>query len=109
MTTNDFSFEFHSDRTQPEEPLRAEAERRLRSLASEATDVVGAAVVIEPIAHGRLPYLFEATVTVYVRPEHISATEKAETAQGALKGALDAAERQVRAKRDRLRERGRQP
>lgn len=98
----DFYVEFQSEDLPDDSALRAEAERHLRSLADEAHDMIGASVAIERVAHGETPYLYRARVVAYVRPENIAATEKSDSARGALKGALEAVERQVRAKRERL-------
>ena len=85
-----------------EDTLFDEADRRLRSLAEGHTDIVGAAVSMKQPAVKETPPLFEATVVTYVRPENIAATEKADNPMMALKGALNAIERQVRKKRARL-------
>jgi ribosome-associated translation inhibitor RaiA len=45
----------------------------------------------------------------YVRPSNIAATEKADNPMTALKGALNAVERQVREKRKRLKEHWERP
>ena len=46
---------------------------------------------------------------VYIQPDNPASVEKAETAEGALKGALSATERQAREYRDKLRETWKQP
>jgi ribosome-associated translation inhibitor RaiA len=48
-------------------------------------------------------------VEAYVRPENVVAIEKDDTARGALQGALDAVERQIRELRERRRETWKQP
>lgn len=50
------------------------------------------------------PHRYEATVVVYILPINIAATEKYETPERALKGALSAVERQVPESRDKLHE-----
>lgn len=98
----DFYVEFQTEDLPDDSALQAEADRRLRSLADEGRDMVGASVVIERVAHGETPHVYRARVVAYIRPENIAATDKSDSARGALKGALDALERQVRAKRERL-------
>ena len=50
-----------------------------------------------------------ARVVVYIRPENIAGVAQDETAEKALRGALQAVERQVRERRDKLREPYKQP
>jgi ribosome-associated translation inhibitor RaiA len=78
-------------------------------LAEGHDDLIGAAVSIEEPARGENTYLYEATVVAYTRPNNIAGTEKAEQPIQALRGALDAVERQVREKREKLRQRWEQP
>lgn len=107
MVTPDFDFEFHSDEIQVDPSLREEAEQRIRALTEGHKDIIGASVAVERQAHGETPHLIRARVVVYIRPENLAAVEKADSVMGALKGALDAVERQVRERRARLRERDR--
>ncbi|MBN1979673.1 MAG: HPF/RaiA family ribosome-associated protein [Anaerolineae bacterium] len=105
-------FEFYneaplSDRVEAE--LRAEVERRLRALTEGHTDMTGASVAVAELTGDATPHIYEVRIVVYVRPEDVVAVEKRETAGGALKGALDAVERQVRELRARLRETWKQP
>jgi ribosome-associated translation inhibitor RaiA len=103
MTNSDFRFEFYSEITDLEANPKAEAENRLLALTKGHDDLIGASVMMEELTGETTPHRFEATVVVYIRPENIAAKEKAETPEGALKGALSAVERQVRELRDRLR------
>lgn len=97
-----FTIEFQSEGVPDDGFLREEAERRLQSLADEEDDIAGASVAVERMEHETTPHLFRARVVVFVRPENLAATEKADSARGALKGALSAIERQVRSKREKL-------
>jgi ribosome-associated translation inhibitor RaiA len=84
--------------------LYTEAENRIHKLAEGHTDIIGASVnLTKPSAGTESPYLCQATVVLYVRPENIAAIEKQENPLLALKGALEAVERQVREKREKLR------
>ncbi len=98
----EFYVEFQSEDLPDDDALRAEAERRLGALAGEQDDMVGASVAIERMKSGETPHVYRVRVVAYVRPENIAATEKSDSARGALKGALRAIERQVRAKREKL-------
>jgi ribosome-associated translation inhibitor RaiA len=104
MTSTDFGFEFYSEIPDADEAFRAEAERRLLALTEGHDDLVGASVTMEELTGETTPHRYEATVIVFKRPDNVAATEKAETPEGALKGALSAVERQVRDLRDRMRE-----
>ena len=111
MNELDFTIEFNSDLEDVsfEERLFLEADSRLRALAKGHTDITGAAVTIRKPAEAQTAPLFLATVVAYVRPANVVGKEKQDNAIGALKGALDAVERQVRDKRDKLRESWKQP
>lgn len=109
VDTVDFSFEFYSEVPELESELEVEAERRLRELAADRTDMIGASVAVEQPAEAETPYIYQARIVVYIKPENIAAVEKGETVETALKGALDAVERQVRERRDMLRKPWQQP
>lgn len=80
-------------------------EDRIDELTSGHSDITGAAATLNQPAAGReTPYIFEANVVVYTRPNNVHATSKDDNPQKALKGALDAVERQVRKQRDRLKD-----
>lgn len=110
MNELDFTIEFNSDLTDKtfEGALMGQAESHLRELVGEHNDLTGAAVTVREQAAGQTP-IYEATVVAYVRPENIAAKEKDDSPQAALQGALDAVERQIREKRERLREHWEQP
>jgi ribosome-associated translation inhibitor RaiA len=109
MTMIDFDFEFYTEVPDPDESLRLEADRRLRALTEGHDDITGASVTMEELTGETTPNRYEARVVVYIRPHNVASVEKADTAQGALNGALRAAERQVREARDKLRETWKQP
>lgn len=107
---SDFGFQSEASLTDHvEAELRAEAERRLKALVDGHTDIVGASVAVEELTGEETPHLYEVRVVVYMRPEDVVAVEKQETVEGALKGALDAVERQVRSERAKRRETWKQP
>ena len=111
MNELDFTIEFNSDLEDKsfDQQLMEQAETRLRDLAKGHEDIIGAAVTMRRPAKTETTFLHEATVVAYVRPENVVGKEKHENAVGALKGALDAVERQVRKKREKLRDRWEQP
>lgn len=106
MDELDFTIEFNSDLEEEsfEAELMAEADSRLRELARGHDDVTGAAVTVRQQAAQETP-IYEASVVAYVRPENVAGKEKDESPRMALRHALDAVERQIREKRERLRER----
>lgn len=101
MNYVDLPIEFHAEVDTTTEELEREATSRLIELSEGHSDMTGASVSIERQAHGETPHLYRARVTVYVRPKNINAQEKHESMRIALKGALDAIERQVRNKREK--------
>jgi hypothetical protein len=113
MELSGFTFEFHTEIPDLgaafENELREEAESRLRVLAEGHTDLVGASVALEELALTESSYLYQARVVAYGRPDHVAAAEKQGTPEGALRGALEAVERQVRERRDRLAEHWKRP
>lgn len=111
MNELDFTIEFNSDLDDPslDEALFLEADSRLQELAEGHQDLTGAAVTIRKPVKAETPPLHEATVVAYVRPNNVVGKEKQESAVGALKGALNAVERQIREKRDKLRESWKHP
>jgi len=107
VATEDFDFEFYSEIPNLDAALRTEAESHIRELTAGHTDITGASVAVEELTGDSTPHRYEARVLVYVRPDNVVAVEKGETAEVAVKGALDAAERQIRELRDKLREQSR--
>lgn len=111
MNELEFTLELNSEDLPKvtEYKLFTEAEERLKSLAANHTDMTGAAINVRRPASGETSFLYEVTVVIYSRPNHIAATEKDASPEQALKGALDAAERQIRERRDKLKQRWKQP
>ena len=113
MEKLDFTFEFHAEipnlRNKVEKELRAEAHSRLLALAEGHTDLVGASVVLEQPAQAETLYLYLARVVAYGRPDHVAAVEKDNTLESSLRGAIEAVERQIRERRERLGQRWKQP
>jgi len=111
MNELDFTIELNSDdlHEQLEAEMLAEADSFLRELAADHDDLTGAAINVRQPAQATTPFIYEVTVVVYARPEHIAATKKQTDPVMALKEALNAVERQVRKKREKLRERWERP
>jgi hypothetical protein len=109
MSFVDFEFEFTSEIPDPKDALRLEAEERLFALTEGHDDIIGASVTMEELTGGTTPHRYEARIVVYKRPDNVAVAEKSKTAEGAMKGALTAAERQVRELRNKMRETWKQP
>jgi ribosome-associated translation inhibitor RaiA len=107
----DFTIELNaeglSDRLEAE--MFAEADSRLRELASDHDDLTGAAINIRQPAKTETSFLHEVTVVVYSRPEHIAATTREADPIIALNDSLSAAEQQVRERREKLRDQWKRP
>lgn len=103
MDNPDFDFEFYSEVPDPDDLLRGQALTRLEALAAGRRDMIGASVALEDLSNENTPNRFKARVVAYTKPKHVAATEKAPSSEQALKGALEAIERQVHAEREKMR------
>lgn len=104
MGKSDFYFDYDINVENWSEKVQNELETRLLDLASENTDLIGAAVAANYPAEATTPFLNEVRIIVYGRPDDTVGIETADTIEGAVKGAVDAVVRQVRKKRTKLRE-----
>jgi len=102
MANLDFYVDFNVEVPNMEDEFTREAERRLRELAAEHSDMVGAAVSLESIVEVEAPYLYQVRIVVYKRPEDVAVIEKDAKPMIALHHALDALEEKVRESRERL-------
>lgn len=111
MDELDFTLELNSDELpkETEYDLFTEAETRLKKLAADHTDITGAAINIRQPVSGATSFLYEVTVVVYCRPENMAATKKETKVYHALDEALTAVSRQVRQRREKLKNRWEQP
>lgn len=98
-----FDFEFQNQTNLQDAELYDFAYDEITDLTEGHTDIIGASVSIEELSSGTTPHAYQARVVLYVRPEIIAATEVKPSAKEALQQALDAAIRQVREKRNKLR------
>jgi ribosome-associated translation inhibitor RaiA len=108
----EFEFEFYADEIDNpalEEELMLEADSRLRELADDRRDMIGASVAVEKEVEAETAYVFRARVVAYIKPDNIVAVEKESSAMEALKAALEAVERQVREHRENISEPWKKP
>lgn len=97
-----FPIEFDAEVESLSSELKRTVSESLLELVKGNQDITGASIAAEEPAQGQTGHLFEARIVLYMRPSHIFASHKAESLEGALKGALQAIERQVREQRDKL-------
>ncbi|MCB0061540.1 MAG: HPF/RaiA family ribosome-associated protein [Caldilineaceae bacterium] len=110
--TQEFTFEFQNEvqslGSDLEDRMRTVAQERLQKLQRGHQDVVGAAVSLEQPAHAASDFIYESRVVVYAKPDNVAAHAKMGDPMGALKDAIDGVERQIRDRREKLRDRSRQ-
>lgn len=104
MTLVDIPIEFTTDGPELSVEIQDEIENRIFKLAKNHTDITGAAVAVSQPVEADIPFLIQARIIVYRRPKDVVANKEDETVYGALKGAMDAIERQVREHRRKLSE-----
>ena len=105
METTPFAIEYSTETPELTDELKAKIEKRMEKLTRKHKDVTGAAVAVRKLDGDTTSHAFKARVVIYRRPENIVAVEKGDTATHALRGAMEAAERQVRKHREMQRER----
>lgn len=111
MTELDFTIEFDGEGLSEklEYEMFVEADSRLRELAEGHNDLIGSAINVRRPTKAETAFLYEVTVVIYARPNHIAASEKGSDPLTSLKDALSAIERQVRKKHDKLGKTWQQP
>lgn len=98
-----FDFAFYNETDQEDDELYNTAYNGILDLTKGHTDIVGASVSIEELSDDTTPHAYQARVVLYVRPNNISATEKKPDALDAMREVLEEVVRQVREKREQLR------
>lgn len=105
MGSSDFYIDYNIEVSDVSEVFKRETEQRLRELASNQSDMIGAAVALERVADAQTYDLFRVRIIVYKRPQDLVVTKQEEDPMVALKDALDALEAQVRSSREKLAQR----
>ncbi len=103
----DFAIEYAVEDATFTEDMKSKVAGRMQRLAGGHKDIAGAAVAIVNVKGTKRNASYRCRLVVYIKPANIVAVHKAATEAAALMDALDAAERQVRQQRERLRERNR--
>jgi len=97
-----FDFEFYNETNLPDAEYYEIAYEQINEVAEGYDDIIGASISLEELSNAETPHSFQARVVIYVRPDHIAATEVLPSAMEALQSALDNAIRQVNKKREIL-------
>ena len=105
MGSSDFYIDYNIEVTDVSDEFKRETEHRLRELASDHSDMIGAAVALERVADTQSYDLYRVRIIVYKRPQDIVVSKQEEDPMVSLKDALDALEAQVRSSREKLAQR----
>lgn len=105
MGSSDFYIDYNIEVSDVGDAFKRETEQRLRELASDHSDIIGAAVALERAADTQTYDLYRVRIVVYKRPQDIVVTKQDEDPMVTLKDALDALEAQVRSSREKLSQR----
>src|SRR6266498_3117333 len=102
MGSSDFYIDYNIEVSDVNDEFNRETEQRLRELASSHSDMVGAAVALERVADATTFDVYRVRILTYKRPQEIVVTKQDPDPMVALRDALDAVEKQVRASREKL-------
>lgn len=105
MGSVDFYVEFNVEVPNMGDEFNREAERQLRELASDHTDLIGAAVSLERIVKSETSHLYQVRIVVYKRPQDIAVIKMESDPMVTLRDALEALEEKVRESREKLAQR----
>lgn len=102
MGSSDFYIDYNIEVSDVSEAFKRETEQRLRELASDHSDIIGAAVALERVADTQTYDLYRVRIVIYKRPQDLVVSKQEEDPMIALKDALDTLESQVRSSREKL-------
>ena len=102
MGNSDFYIDYNIDVTEAGEEFKRETELRLRDLAADNSDIVGAAVALEKTVDTTSYDLYRVRIVLYMRPQDVVVTKEDEEPMLTLREVLDTLERQVRESREKL-------
>jgi len=102
MGNSDFYIDYNIDVTEVGEEFKRETELRLRDLAADNSDIVGAAVALEKTVDTTSYDLYRVRIVLYMRPQDVVVTKEDEEPMLTLREVLDTLERQVRESREKL-------
>ena len=102
MGSSDFYIDYNVEVTDVGDEFKRETEMRLRELALDHSDMIGAAVALEKVADTQTYDIFRVRIVVYKRPQDLVVSKQDADPMVALRESLDALEGQVRASREKL-------
>jgi len=102
-----FSVEYAVEDATLTEKMKSKVVARIGKLANGYSDISGVAVALTNVKGTKRNADYRCRLVVYSKPDNIAAVRMASTETVALKDALDAVERQMRGRRERMRERSR--
>jgi len=97
-----FYFEFYNATDLPDSEFYGQAYDQITEIAKGHDDVVGASISLKELSGDETPHAYQARVVLYVRPNNVSATNVMPSPVDSLQNALDAAIKQVRENREKL-------
>ena len=102
MGSSDFYIDYNIEVSDVGDEFKRETEQRLRELASDHSDIVGAAVALEKTADTQTYDVYRVRIVVYKRPQDIAVAKQDSAPMVAVRDALDTLEEQVRTSREKL-------
>ena len=102
MGSSDFYVDYNIEVSNVGDEFKREIEQRLRDLASDHSDMIGAAVAVEKTADTESHDIYRVRILVYKRPQDIVVTKQEPDPMVALREALDVLGEQVRESREKL-------
>jgi ribosome-associated translation inhibitor RaiA len=102
MGSSDFYVDYNIEVSEVNDNFKRETELRLRDLAADHSDMIGAAVALEKVADTQTYDVYRVRIVVYKRPQDISVAKQDPDPMVALRDALDVLEEQVRTSREKL-------
>ena len=102
MGSSDFYIDYNIEVSNVGDEFKCEIEQRLRDLASDHSDMIGAAVAVEKTADTESYDIYRVRILVYKRPQDIVVTKQEPDPMVALREALDVLEEQLRESREKL-------
>ena len=102
-----FSIEYAVEDATLTERMKAKVQRRMRKLVNGYKDIFGVAVALRNVTGTKRNPDYKCRMIIYAKPVNIVAVQNASMESVAMLGALDSVERQIRDRRERMRERHR--
>ncbi len=105
MGSSDFYVDYNIEVSDAPGGFKRETEQRLGELATDHTDMIGAAVALEKTVDTRSYDVYRVRIVVYKRPNNIAIAKENSDPMLALRDVLDTLEGQIRDSREKLAQR----